>query len=769
MMTPALASKSVCHQRKIHAFDLLTSLLSNLSIQHVIHENWDSLFSCVMRKFFWTSFVETFVMGGAPYIFERRLFQRVLQCFVVLYRFYRFNMKTEIGVVIQYLLLSILRSESCTTSQRIDVLQALSLIFSISPSEPISMFINFDNRKMHNFSLSPPLIVFQESISTFSKLADGTLKPVQSAFVSPTAFSSFESSRSFTYSSKELNSKGLKRLSLELLTSVVQSLSKWLLVQDLMEIRQSRKSSQSLILPFSPVSRGSTPSSTSPRFDDKIISTRRTSFFAALSPERSPEQVMSRIRTRRSSSWRQVYERRHQSETIMKQAVVIANTKSLTDAVRYVFLASRTGMKSCCELPSPNPSIKGSSGLSNPLRDIAVFLHCNEALDQREIGLFLGSESDDVFSKSDFSEIRTWFMKLLDFSNMSFARALRYFVNDCGFILPESHNKRNILLTCFGNAYCRDNLGIFNNAVAASELAQVSIVFDTWFHSTVRMLPDAMLLEDGDIQHSSRPSASEFIKVLNASVHTEDMPPQQELLALFADLEKNPIVLFPIVKKKKLNKKLSIDSPRKHLRKISGTRLLGRISGESTSHPLREFTSTSSVLLSGMEDSDFPEADLRKECEIFVHRALAHMNFEFACSSSWTHPTSIRVVNGMFEQTWYRFLGCYSALVDDCLGITSSSESRDESLFISLGAVCVRNIDILFICLNGVVYCATIAVLFDMAEEACTFMSVLAKVSYLINSKESPDEAQKNIINGVYLKQKWVSVITSVGGTFSPL
>ena len=109
--------------------------------------------------------------------------------------------------------------------------------------------------------------------------------------------------------------------------------------------------------------------------------------------------------------------------------------------------------------------------IEDSLESRAAFLHENQRLDKTAIGEFLGEK--------DYQDLMHMFVNLMNFSNMDFLKALRYFLE--GFRLPGESQKIDRLMEKFASRYCECNprQDIFKNADTVYVLAFSVIMLTT--------------------------------------------------------------------------------------------------------------------------------------------------------------------------------------------------------------------------------------------------------------------------------------------------
>jgi brefeldin A-inhibited guanine nucleotide-exchange protein len=80
------------------------------------------------------------------------------------------------------------------------------------------------------------------------------------------------------------------------------------------------------------------------------------------------------------------------------------------------------------------------------------------------VGDVLSQQDDKIFNAFEYVDLRREFIKLLDFTNLTFDEGLRSFLIDSNFRLPGESQKIERLLDMFSEGYCRDNPGVFTVA-----------------------------------------------------------------------------------------------------------------------------------------------------------------------------------------------------------------------------------------------------------------------------------------------------------------
>jgi brefeldin A-inhibited guanine nucleotide-exchange protein len=128
------------------------------------------------------------------------------------------------------------------------------------------------------------------------------------------------------------------------------------------------------------------------------------------------------------------------------------------------------------------------------------------------------------------------------------------------------------------------------------------------------------------------------------------------------------------------------------------------------------------------------EKQFRKDYELLARKSQAYLKNEAAIQRNFMKTNNVHVVAGLFEVTWYRFVAAITNLMEH-----------------------TKDTDVLQVCLDGLSYGSTIAVLFGWETERNSFASVLAKFVFSqanSNSKNDTD-LQRRIVQGEHLQQEW--------------
>ena len=176
------------------------------------------------------------------------------------------------------------------------------------------------------------------------------------------------------------------------------------------------------------------------------------------------DEDMRRRKVERSNTWAFRFDQQRENQKVLNKTLLLAKTKSLKAALKY--------FKAMSPIASTSP------------REIAKFLfdHRN-MLNQEEIGDILANLEDSLMTKDDYIQLRLSYVQFLDFTNLTFAKGLRSFLQDSGFRLPGEAQKIDRLLDAYCYAYCKDNPTVFKYPSAAITLAFAMIMLNTDHHN----------------------------------------------------------------------------------------------------------------------------------------------------------------------------------------------------------------------------------------------------------------------------------------------
>lgn len=90
----------------------------------------------------------------------------MLRIFIVLYKNYSAELKTELGAWLNLVLLETLDNKNSSVLQKLDIIEALEIIFT-SAHKLISLFYNYDNQNEY-------MKVYERLISILASIASST-------------------------------------------------------------------------------------------------------------------------------------------------------------------------------------------------------------------------------------------------------------------------------------------------------------------------------------------------------------------------------------------------------------------------------------------------------------------------------------------------------------------------------------------------------------------------------------------------------------------
>eukprot|EP00474_Spongospora_subterranea_P006349 CRZ06807.1 hypothetical protein [Spongospora subterranea] len=147
-------------QRRVHSMELLLHLME--SSKHWLFLNSTGA-QLVLR-----TVINTILNCCVTGIHHRLFFQRVLQLIVFLWRALPNTMIKPLSVIVHEVLFGVLKSANCTSRQKQDILEAISVMFH-DHQEIVDVF--------HNFDIDPSsgIHLFEEMVTVTCKLADGVI------------------------------------------------------------------------------------------------------------------------------------------------------------------------------------------------------------------------------------------------------------------------------------------------------------------------------------------------------------------------------------------------------------------------------------------------------------------------------------------------------------------------------------------------------------------------------------------------------------------
>ncbi|KAJ3097757.1 Brefeldin A-inhibited guanine nucleotide-exchange protein 2 [Phlyctochytrium planicorne] len=482
------------------------------------------------------------------------LFELSLSIFLMLIRFYRAKLKTEVEVLLNTVYLHILEMGNSTYKQKSLVLQGLLKICE-DPQTLVDLYVNYDC-DLNSVS------IFERIVSVCARVAQGKESTVAAA---PMTLMGYAASAAGLGDRTELlraQDRRLRLRGLVCLVAIVNSLVDWS-----SEIGP-RISMTSKIQYVSDTPSGNTPANT-PQVTDlphgqerprSPPSTITTSSSALTSPQRSFDAAKSN-----NASLEMVAKSFLDALAPSAQSsVVVMNKKPLNSVSMHTSLYSQANSStgsldplnsSHGTLPSLLPSSQNGAETSaeeiatrkQQLRQglklfeqkpnkgvkfliehgfvedtpeaIAKFFLNNQGLNKSAIGDYIGD--GDAFC----IKVMHAFVDSIDFTGLGFVQALRSFLQ--AFRLPGEAQKISRLMEKFADRFCENNPGLFAKADTAYILAYSVIMLNTDQHSKqikVRMDKQAFIANNRGINDNA------------------DLP-ESFLTAIFDEIKENEIIM----------------------------------------------------------------------------------------------------------------------------------------------------------------------------------------------------------------------------------
>lgn len=360
-------------------------------------------------------------------------------------------------------------------------------------------------------------------------------------------------------------------------------------------------------------------------------------------------------------------------------------------------------------------------------RDIARFFLANkDRLDKTQMGEALGREPDASFVKGGSTEpdkggsgfwvrILHYYVNELDFSGLPFDDAIRLFLS--GFRLPGEAQKIDRIMEKFAERFTSQNPSVFASADTAFILAFSVIMLNTDLHNP-------------SIKEERRMTVESFINNNRGIGENGTDLPREFLEGIFYRIKERPFSLK------------EDDAARERVgahRQIFDTSL---------------FFEGSSIFGTSAEERKREKFRKEREEMVTVTEQLIRRKTDKGSKQSAPAPRRITdsispvdVVKPMFDVTWGPILGILSQVLE------CSNDERSVA-----------------VCLNGFMYAVRIASHSSMSLARDTFVSSLAKFTYLGSIKEMK---RKNVecirtllsiavIDGEYLGESWGPVLRCI-------
>eukprot|EP01083_Nonionella_stella_P082049 226419_1 len=273
-----LSGRSERIKRRIHALQHLFSIFEQTP--YFFQSSPEGI--VLLRRIFCTSLVDNCATVVPA------LFQMALKFFVFLWSHFIFSLKHELGEILNFCLLGMLKSSNCTPGQKVDLIEALGLVFS-SPQSIVDLFYNFDN-DYHSSNLLDGLI------ATVSKLTEATLN----------------ASNKYGMPEDKLQQAGLT-----VMTNVMDYISRW--VSDPPPANDSDSSSDDISETGS-----MNPASSPGVLDEASVASRSLT-------------GRSNHRLNRSNTWSIRFDTLKERQRIQEEALQIAHSEKVSKAVKYLW------------------------------------------------------------------------------------------------------------------------------------------------------------------------------------------------------------------------------------------------------------------------------------------------------------------------------------------------------------------------------------------------------------------------------------------------
>lgn len=702
-----LSAKSESIMRKIHALTLILRIVSHPSAVSLFTSRSPLL---ILRRFVCVSLLESCVTV-VPAIFKL-----VLALFSELWGRYRHLLKTELGVIMDAVLLGMIQSPNCWPEQKIDLIEAIASIFSSAESQ-IELFYNYDNDILRRN-------LFGGLVRSLCELSEGKLsrgaaayRTVRSPATSPAQQQQHQHPihAAFLMSANEGNASqiNLQRTALTTVVAFLESLAQFVsppnitlneisngnlsrsssiisphMLETLMSLSPKGIAKQSsfgeLFSAATPVSASS--SSVSPM---AVLDTEETPLPAQAPHKRAQslcdvdthdaaedKKAETRDRRIRSSTWVSRHMQQKKAQMLYAEAIALARSESLKSAV--AMLNARRGLFDA--------------------EETALFLsvHAHQ-LDKSEIGEFLATDYTRNMTPGQFVALRRAFMSLIDFTSLDLDSALRHFLVHSGFRLPGEAQKVDRLIQTFADAYVRDNPGVFPSTETVYLVAFALIMLNTDIHDP--------RLRAG--KHARPPmTKAQFIRNVQSADANAALPTQ--LLSS----------LFDGIAAKSIEWQTAKDDS-------SAIVSASYQSGPTELGPPKSSTSAT-------------ETHFRSECELFCRQGLAWLKSSSIRPRRFMSTDSKHIVKGMFEVIFPVLLQALTTVLE-----------KD----------CDFDVEVKSACIDALKFASVIALAANAQEELEAFTGILAKITYIEQSRVTlaPAQIRKNVVAGEHMSQNWVS------------
>jgi brefeldin A-inhibited guanine nucleotide-exchange protein len=353
---------------------------------------------------------------------------------------------------------------------------------------------------------------------------------------------------------------------------------------------------------------------------------------------------------------------------------------------------------------------------------IALFFLANkDKLDKTQMGEVMGREPDGAFVKGKgvdvekggngfFVRILHHYVEALDFSGLMFDDAIRLFLS--GFRLPGEAQKIDRIMEKFAQRYIAQNLDVFPSADTAFILAFSVIMLNTDLHNP-------------SIKEDRRMTVESFIRNNRGIGENGSDLPEKVLVGIFNRIKERPFSL------KEDDAARERAAPQKSMLESSVFFEGGNLFGSKGDERKRE---------KFKKEKD----EIMEATQQLIRRRTQKQQSSVTASKFTEGIDPADVVKPMFHDTWGPIIGILSQILE-C--------SEDE-----------RSVAV---CLNAFIYAVRISCHCDMSLARDTFMTSLAKFTFLGSLKEMKRKNVDSIrtilsiaiVDGEYLGDSWGSVL----------
>ncbi|KND04045.1 hypothetical protein, variant [Spizellomyces punctatus DAOM BR117] len=467
------------------------------------------------------------------------LFELSLSIFLMVTRFYRSKLKTEIEVLLNTIYLHILEMGNSTYNQKRMVLQGLLKICE-NPQTLADMYLNYDC----DIAM---VSIFERIVNVCSRVAQGRDSNAPPA---PTGLMGLAASAAGLDTKEQLLKAQERRLKLRglcCLVALVTSLTEWSKdVAPNLPLSTTRRRRSGDLPRVSIASNRDASENTArmsvsdDRRDNKSSPTQRKStdgtkpasagsdnptksFLDALAPTNQVNPVLVYKHPLHSVSMDHVPYMFPNNSTTSLQSVttvtpdedssqietVASRKQLLRNDIRQFNMKPKAGIKALIE----------DGFVEEDAESVARFLRTTDGLTKAAIGEYLGEGHPFNI------DVMHVFIDNMDFTNIDFVPALRSFLQT--FRLPGEAQKIDRIMEKFADRYYENNPDVFAKADTAYTLAFSVIMLNTDQHSA-------------EIKH--RMDKNAFIKN-NRGINDEGDLPEEYLAAIFDEVSNNEIVL----------------------------------------------------------------------------------------------------------------------------------------------------------------------------------------------------------------------------------